>query len=285
MLRNSTLIALICTLAVVIAACTPPVASSPNGEASPVLPARTEASQATSLTVFAAASLTDAFREVAQAFEAAHPGTQVILNFAGSQRLAIMVEQGATADIFAAADGRSVDRLVAAHLIDPGVPVTFARNKMTVIVPAADRGDVRTLKDLAEPGNRLILAGEQVPAGAYARQVLMNLSAAPAYGPEFEAAVLANLVSNEENVKQVVAKVQLGEADAGIVYRSDVTPRLAGALRQIEIPDQYNVTAAYPLAMMADAPNADLAQQFVRFVLAREGQNILERWGLVGVGE
>jgi molybdate transport system substrate-binding protein len=285
MLRNSTLIALICTLAVVIAACTPPVASSPNGEASPVLPARTEASQATSLTVFAAASLTDAFREVAQAFEAAHPGTQVILNFAGSQRLAIMVEQGATADIFAAADGRSVDRLVAAHLIDPGVPVTFARNKMTVIVPAADRGDVRTLKDLAEPGNRLILAGEQVPAGAYARQVLMNLSDAPAYGPEFEAAVLANLVSNEENVKQVVAKVQLGEADAGIVYRSDVTPRLAGALRQIEIPDQYNVTAAYPLAMMADAPNADLAQQFVRFVLAREGQNILERWGLVGVGE
>ncbi len=285
MLRNVTFIALVCILAAVMTACTAPAAMSTDREASPELPAHADANQDTSLTVFAAASLTDAFREIAREFEATHPGTQVILNFAGSQRLVIMLEQGATADVFASADGRSVDRLVAAHLIEPDAPVTFARNKMTLIVPAGDGGDVRTLRDLAQPGNSLILAGEQVPAGAYARQVLMNLSAEPAYGPEFEAAVLANLVSNEENVKQVVAKVQLGEADAGIVYRSDVTTRLADDLRQIEIPDQYNVTPAYPLAIMVGAPNVGLAGEFVRFVLAREGQNILERWGLIGVGD
>jgi molybdate transport system substrate-binding protein len=233
------------------------------------------------LTVFAAASLTDAFRDIGQAFEALHPGVQVILNFAGSQRLALQIEQGARADIFAAADQRNMDKLIAAGLIDSEAPVTFARNQLVVILPAENPGGIETLRDLARPGLKLLLAGEQVPVGAYARQVLENLSGDAAFGPGFKDAVLQNLISNEENVKQVVAKIQLGEADAGIVYRSDVTPSLAGKLRTIGIPDRHNVEAAYPVAIVDTASDVALARQFVQFVLGPDSRRILQRWGLI----
>ena len=120
-----------------------------------------------------------------------------------------------------------------------------------------------------------------MPAGAYARQVLDNLAADPAYAEGFRAAVLGNLISNEENVKQVVAKVQLGEADAGMVYSSDVTPGVAGQLRRIEVPDRFNVLAAYPIAVLRSASASALARQFVQFLLEPDGQRILEQWGLI----
>jgi len=233
------------------------------------------------LTVFAAASLTDAFRDIGQAFEALYPGVQVTFSFAGSQRLALQIEQGARADLFASADQRNMDKLVAAGLIHSDAPVTFARNQMVVILPAENPGRVETLRDLTRPGLKLLLAGEQVPVGAYARQVLDNLSRDAAFGSGFKDAVLRNLISNEENVKQVVAKIQLGEADAGIVYRSDVTPGLTGRLRTIGIPDHFNVEAAYPVAILETAAEVDLARQFVQFVLAPDAQRILQRWGLI----
>jgi len=241
-------------------------------------------SQAT-LTVFAAASLTDAFREIGHAFEAAHPGTQVVFNFAGSQQLAVQIEQGAQADVLAAADERNMARVVAAGLIAPGAPATFARNQLLVALPADNPAGVETLHDLARPGLKLVLAGESVPAGAYTRQMLEKLSSDPAFGTGFGPAVLANVVSNEENVKQVIAKLQLGEADAGIVYRSDVMPGLVDKLGWIEIPEGFNVTATYPIGMLEAASRPDLARQFVAFVRGPQGQRILQAWGLLPTGE
>jgi molybdate transport system substrate-binding protein len=257
---------------------TPP-AFSPTGTAVP--PATENPGQNASLTVFAAASLTDAFKEIGQAFEAAHPGTQVTFNFAGSQQLALQIEQGAEADVFASADQPNMEKVIVAGLIAPGTPVVFAHNRLVVIVPGENPGRVESLKDLTRPGLKIVVAGEKVPVGAYTRQVLDKLSADPAYGPGFKETVLRNVVSNEENVKQVVAKVQLGEADAGIVYQSDVTPSLASKLRRIDIPDPFNVIATYPIAIPKAAPHADLGHQFVQFVLGPEGQRILAKWGLI----
>jgi molybdate transport system substrate-binding protein len=257
---------------VILVACTMPNPS--NGPVTDIPPT-------TDLTVFAAASLTEAFQEIEQAFEAAYPGTEVTLNFAGSQQLALQIEQGAQADVFASANQHYMDHLVTAGLVAADAPATFARNQMVVILPAENPGQIETLQDLTRPGLKLILAGEQVPVGAYARQVLDELSSDPAYGPGYKETVLANVISNEENVRQVVAKVQLGEADAGIVYCSNVTPALADKLREIDIPDRFNVTATYPIAVLKNTPNDELAGQFVQFVLGPEGQHILERWGFI----
>jgi molybdate transport system substrate-binding protein len=271
----------ICCITVVLAACSSPASDSFALTAPAISSDEASGGRTTGLTVFAAASLTDAFREIGQAFEALYPGVQVTFNFAGSQRLALQIEQGAQADLFASADQRNMDKLVAAGLISLDAPVTFARNQMVVILPDENPGRVEALEDLARPGLKLLLAGEQVPVGAYARQVLGNLSGDTAFGPAFKDAVLRNLISNEENVKQVVAKIQLGEADVGIVYRSDVTPRLASKLRTIRIPDHYNVEAAYPMAILESGSDVALARQFVQFVLAPDGRHILERWGFI----
>jgi molybdate transport system substrate-binding protein len=245
-----------------------------------------------SLTVFAAASLTAAFQEMGREFEAELPGAQVLFNFAGSQQLALQIEQGAQTDLLASADQRHMERLVAANLVPAEGVTIFAHNEMVVILPTANPAGIETLEDLANPGVKLILGGEQVPAGAYARQVLDRMAADPEFGPAFRNAVLRNLISNEENVKQVVAKVRLGEADAGIVYRSDVAPGLADELGQIDIPDRFNVRADYPIAVVSSPsppsvpPNGgeaggELAERFLAFVLSPDGQRILERWGLI----
>lgn len=238
-----------------------------------------------SLTIFAAASLTEAFREVGEAFKAGHPGSEVTFNFAGSQQLALQIQQGARADVFASANERQMEKVLAAGLVAGDEATTFARNSMITIVPGDNPGRVEALPDLARPGVKLILAGEQVPAGAYARQVLARLSADAAYGPGFGPAVLDNVISNEENIRQVVAKIRLGEADAALVYRSDVTPHVADDVQTIEIPAAFNVTATYPLAVLETAQDPELARQFVAFVLSPEGQRILMRWGLLPAQE
>jgi molybdate transport system substrate-binding protein len=232
------------------------------------------------LTVFAAASLTDVFREISRAFEAIHPGTRVSLNFAGSQQLALQIEQGAHADVFASADQRNIDKLVAAGLIRSDALKIFTQNRMIVILPIDNPGQVKEIKDLAKPGLKLLIGGEQVPVGAYARQVLNKLAGDPVYGVAFSNAVLNNVISNEENVKQIVAKVQLGEADAGIVYSSDLTPNLASQLQQIDIPDPYNVKVTYPIAALSDS---ELALSFIQFVLGPDGQRILQQGGFLPI--
>jgi molybdate transport system substrate-binding protein len=230
----------------------------------------------TTLRVFAAASLADAFAEIGRTFERTHPGTAVRLNLAGSQQLAVQLEQGAGADVFASADQRWMDYVRERQLIT-GDPVVFARNQLVVILPKTNPARIGKLQDLARRGTKMVIAADAVPVGRYSRQVLQNLSNLDGFESSFCGRVLANVVSEEENVKSVLAKVQLGEADAGIVYVSDVTPSLARYLRTLEIPAAAAITAGYPIAVMKDARQPAAAQEFVELVLSAEGQRVLER--------
>jgi len=146
-----------------------------------------------------------------------------------------------------------------------------------VIVPRDNRAGVTTLSDLARPGLKIVLAAPGVPVGSYTLNALAKMSLA--YDATFSSTVLSNVVSYEDNVKQVVAKVQLGEADAGIVYTSDVTPATANQLSTIDIPDEFNVVAAYPFAQLKAASQSALGADFVQFVLSAAGQSILKKWG------
>jgi molybdate transport system substrate-binding protein len=231
------------------------------------------------LTVFAAASLTDAFTEIGQAFETDHPGVTVKLNFAGSQSLRTQLEQGAVADVFASANRKEMDTLISDNLVVSSAPQDFLTNSLIIVLPRGNPANVQTPADLAMPGLKLVLADESVPAGKYARQVLNNLNAV--YGSDFKDKVLANVVSNENDVKQVVAKVQLGEADAGIVYLSDSVA--APDLETVPIPEAYNVIAAYPIATLTAAHQPDLAAEFVAYVFSPAGQAILQKWGFTPI--
>jgi molybdate transport system substrate-binding protein len=234
-----------------------------------------------SITVFAAASLTDAFNEIGKAFEAANADANVVFNFAGSAALRAQIEQGAPVDVFASANTSHMDALVEAKLTAD--PTVFVQNSLVVITPKDNPANLHDLADLARPGLKLVLAAEEVPVGGYARDILAKADADADYGTGFSAAVLRNLVSNESNVKQVVAKAQLGEADVGIVYGSDVTPDVAPNLQTIQVPKSVNVIADYPIAVLQDARNPDVAQAFVDFVLSTEGQTILAKWGFSAV--
>jgi len=225
------------------------------------------------LTVFAAASLLDAFNTIGKDFEKAHPGVKVRMQYAGSQQLVAQIEQGADADILASADDRWMGYAVEHGLIE-GTPRIFARNVLVVIVPRMNPGRVDKLGDLARRGVKVVIGAEPVPVGAYAREVLRRLSADPAMGEDYGASVLRNVVSQEENVKSIVAKVQLGEADAGIVYRSDVTPPVGRHVKMLEIPKAAAVIAAYPIAA-THSRHPELAQSFLDYVQSPAGQAAL----------
>lgn len=239
------------------------------------------ASPGQSLTVFAASSLTDAFGEIAAAYQAATQAT-VEYNTGGSNTLRVQLEQGARAGVFASANQAEMSQAQQSGLL-AGSPAIFARNRLTVIVPRGNPAGIETLADLADKNYKLALAAPNVPVGAYTREMLKKLEADPRLGAGFQERVLGNLVSDEPNVRQVVAKVQLGEADAAVVYASDVTPRVVGDLRQIAVPDPYNVVATYPIGILKGAENPALAGNFMDFVLSPEGQTILQKWGFLPV--
>ena len=233
------------------------------------------------LTVFAAASLTDAFNAIGEQFKQQHAGVTLEFNFAGSQQLRTQLEQGAVADVFAAANTKEMNTAIQSDLVISGTPQTFARNRLAMIVPRDNPGGIADLKDLGRPGLKIVLAAASVPVGGYALTSLDKMSAD--FGATFSQTVIANVVSYEDSVKQVVAKVQLGEADAGIVYTSDVTPATAEKVAKIDIPDKYNVLATYPIAVLKAAPNAELAQAFMAYVLSVQGQAVLSQRGFIPV--
>lgn len=230
------------------------------------------------LTVYAAASLTEAFRELGSTYEAAHAGSKVEFNFAGSQELRAQIEQGAKADVFASADLRNMKALEDKGTVSAAR--VFARNRLVVIVPADNRAGVKTLADLARPGLKLVMAQANVPVGQYGLQALDKLAADPAYGTEYKASVLQNAVSQENNVRAVVSKIALGEGDAGIVYATDAQS-VGARVGTIEIPDAYNVVAEYPIAVVTGAAEAEQAKVWIELVLSEQGQAVLKRYGFV----
>lgn len=257
----------------------PPAISAPL--ALLLLPWLASPAPAAEIQVFAAASLARAFT-AAQA--ELRPRLTLHLSFAGSQQLALQLAEGARADVFASADERCMRQVEEKGLL-VARPRVFARNRLVVITPADDPGDVADLASLARPGVKVVLAAKPVPAGEYARQALEALGRRPDLGPEYAARVLANVVSEEENVGAVLAKVRLGEADAGIVYVSDVTADVRGDVRTIEIPPEANVEAQYWVGILKGGPNEAAAVPFVTWLLTPPGQRVLAAHGLLPARE
>jgi molybdate transport system substrate-binding protein len=252
------------TLTLMLGAC-----SSDNGDAA------AESAETTELTVFAASSLTKAFTDdIGPAFEAANEGTSVVFNFAASDVLAGQIQSEGTADVFASASGTWMDAVAD----DPGVSdrTDFVTNRLVIITPADDPAGITSVEDLAGEGVQLVLAAEGVPVGDYAREALANAGIAE----EAE----ANVVSNEEDNASVVAKIAGGEGDAGIVYESDISAAAGNDVASVEIPDDMNVVATYPIAIVAGTPHDDLAADFIAYVTGPESQATLERYGFGPAG-
>ena len=238
-------------------------------------PAPVSAAKQAELVVFEAASLKDAFLRVAQIFEKEHPGTKVVTNAAGSQELRAQIEHGAAADVFASADRKHMDALVNQGLVPSST--VFTCNEPVVAVRSALASSIKTLAELPR-AERIVIGTPEVPIGAYTLQILQK--AAAQYGASFPARVQARVVSRELNVRQVLAKVVLGEADAGVVYRSDAIAA-RGKVEVLAIPPNLNVTAAYPIAVLKQAPNPELARQWVDLVKSADGQAALRDAGFM----
>jgi molybdate transport system substrate-binding protein len=223
------------------------------------------------LTVFAASSLTDALTRIGNDFEAANDGVSVTFNFGSSGDLAAQIASEGTADVFASASESYMDDVSA----DPGLTgrVGFVQNELVVITPPDNPADIRSFEDLGNDGVQVVLAAEGVPVGDYAREALEAAGIGDA--------VLANVVSNEEDNASVVTKIVTGEADAGVVYVSDVTSQVAPDVFAVEIPDDANVIATYPIAIVESSANADLAQTFIDYVTGPEGQATLADFGFL----
>ncbi len=233
----------------------------------------------TPITVFAAASLHEAFEAAAPAFTA-KTGTKVTFNFAGSDTLETQIAQGAPADVFASANQAQIRKAQDAGLL-LGDPRIFARNQLAIIVPKDNPGHVKSAADLGRSGVRVVLAAPTVPVGNYARTAFANLAKLPAYGPQFAQTVEANVVSNEVDVKSVVTKISLGEADAGVSYLTDITPGVAKSIAAIAFPAGAAPEAVYPIAIVKASKNAAAAQAFIDFILSPEGQGYLKDRGFI----
>jgi len=217
------------------------------------------------LNVFAAASLTASFRAVATAFEASHPGTKVAFNFTGSPTLVQQIREGAPADIFASADEANMQKLIEAGAVT-GTPQIFAENLLQIAVAKGNPDHIAGLADLARPGLTVVLCGETVPCGRYALEAFKKAGVTPPAG------------SREPDVKAVVTKVALGEADAGIVYVTDVRAA-ADKIEGVGLAASHNVSVRYPIATLREAAHGDAARAFIAFVLSDPGKKILGDYG------
>ncbi|MFC9792938.1 molybdate ABC transporter substrate-binding protein [Streptomyces sp. NPDC127584] len=220
------------------------------------------AAPAANLTVLAAASLTDVFKTAGAAYEKAHPGTKLTFSFAGSQELVAQVSQGSPADVLVTADTKSMDKVKA----DTTTPAIIATNRLVIATGEGNPFKVDDLKDLADTKLKVVLAAPEVPAGKYSKQILDKQS------------ITVKPVSQEPNVRAVLSKVELGEADAGLVYKTDAASA-ADKVDAVEIPDDQNAVAKYPAATLKDSKNAEAAEAFVVWLSSPEGQKILQDAG------
>jgi molybdate transport system substrate-binding protein len=248
-------------------------AAAPTAPSKPVAPVSGE------IVVFAASSLTDVFKDMATAFEPANPGAKLTFNFGASSALATQLGQGARADAFASADQTQMDNARKADAIG-GPDTVFARNRLVLITPKDNPKQINAVKDLAKDGVKFVTAQPTVPIGQYTSQMLDKALADPAYGADFKTKVEANTVSKEDNVRQVVSKVQLGEADAAVVYSTDATPQVRDQLQIIQVPDPLQTLATYPIAV-GKGDNAAGGAAFVAYVVGPQGQATLAKWGFL----
>lgn len=224
--------------------------------------------------VFAAASLSDSFRALEQAYEATHPDIDVVVNLAGSRLLATQLLEGAPADVFASADAATLDRVLTERPALPDTRQVFASNRLVIVVPS--ESPLRSFADFEHvglDGAKVVLAGPEVPVGRYAREALDQLG----LRDEFE----AKLVSNEDSVDGVLAKLELGECDIGIAYATDL--RRSDELRGIPLPGSVDVVARYELAVLADGPAPENGQAFAAFVTGDQGQSVLREHGFMPI--
>jgi molybdate transport system substrate-binding protein len=263
----------------------PAATSAPARSSAPALSAMPEPTAAPAaasgeLTIFAAASLTDAFKEIGEQFSAAN-GASVTFNFAGSDQLATQITHGAPADVFASANSAQMNVVIQSGEVISGTQRTFVRNRLVVVYPKDNPGKLAALKDLANPGLKIVFANKSVPVGGYSLTFLAKASKLPEYTAEFSPTVLENVVSYEENVKAVLSKIRLGEADAGIVYTTDAATVKDSSIGTLDIPDNLNTIATYPIAAIKNSQNAELAKKFVDYLLGPDGQHILIEYGFI----
>ena len=234
-------------------------------------------SERQSLTVFAATSLTDVFESLRAAFIEANSDVDILLNFSSSSTLAAQLIQGAPADVFASANELQLDLVIDSDLIAADTVDIFAHNQLLLIAPADNPAAIESVRDLTKDSVLLVLAAVGTPIRAYTDAMLASHS--DDYGEDFVDQVMRNLVSEESNVRQVVTRIALGEADAGIVYQSDAIGDVAEQLRSFEIEPAHNQLASYPIAPLAASANPALAQRFITFVLSPEAQPIFAEYG------
>jgi len=259
---TSRLAAIVSLLAFIVAACSNAGAASAGH---------------TDLTIYGAASLKGVLDKAKAAYETANPGTTVTVSVDSSAALETQIEQGAPADVFLSADTANPRKLVDRGLT-AGAPVTFARNKLTIIVPKASSA-VKTPTDLARTGVKVIAAGDAVPITRYATQLVANLAKDTGDPARFVAAYTGNIASREDNVKAIVAKIELGEGDAGIVYVTDA--KASTKVTTVDVPDGSNVIATYSGVVVKASRDAAAAQAFLSWFAGPSGQAILGSFGFL----
>lgn len=227
------------------------------------------------LTILAASSLIDAFGELGKTFEKENPGVKVRQSFESSSTLLAQIQQGAPADVFASAAQEEMNAAAKDGLVK-GTPQVFVKNREVIMVPKDNPANIESLRDVAKPNIKLVLAQKDVPAADYAIEILGKANAK--YGDDFEEDVLSNVVSREADVRASVNRVVVGDADATFGYASDFTPDIRDRVKVIPIPPDLNIIATYPIAALEDAKDPELAKKWVDLVTSEEGQRVLEKW-------
>jgi molybdate transport system substrate-binding protein len=275
---KSRLVALVSILLFVLAACTNGGASPAASSAASAAPTTATSAAPAALTIFGAASLKGVLDKVKTTYEAANPGTTLTISTDSSATLETQIEQGAPADVLLSADTTNPKKLVDKGLA-AGAAVTFAGNKLTIIVPTANPAGITSPTDLAKTGVKVIAAGDAVPITKYATMLVANLAKESGNPADFAAKYTANIASKEDNVKAIVAKIELGEGDAGIVYITDA--KASTKVTAVDVPDTANVPATYSGVVVKASKNAAAARAFLTWFAGPDGQAILGSFGFL----
>jgi molybdate transport system substrate-binding protein len=280
---KSRLAAIVSILLFVVAACSnggasPTAITAPSTAPSTATSADARSAAPAALTIYGAASLKGVLDKVKTAYETANPGTTLTISTDSSATLETQIEQGAPADVFLSADTTNPKKLVDKRLA-AGAAVTFAGNKLTVIVPTTNPAGITTPADLAKTGVKVIAAGDAVPITKYATQLVANLAKEAGYPADFAAKYTANIASKEDNVKAIVAKIELGEGDAGIVYVTDA--KASTKVMTIDVPATASVPATYAGVVVKASRSAAAAQAFLTWFAGPDGQAILSTFGFL----